>query len=117
MKYQKTNPLKTRFRQLLFGICCLVLISTGCEKDGIKDEKPDVPAKPLQLPHGKPVGEIAIAQIGKEGGTLTSKDGIIKMEVPAGAVEAAATFSIQEVENVRKTQSRYSVGFSNAKRT
>lgn len=106
MKYQKTNPLKTRFRQLLFGICCLVLISTGCEKDGIKDEKPDAPAKPLQLPHGKPVGEIAIAQIGKEGGTLTSKDGIIKMEVPAGAVEAATTFSIQEVENVRETQSR-----------
>lgn len=106
MKYKKTSSLKTRLRQALFSIGCLVLISTGCEKEEVKDEKPNAPGKPLQLPHGKPVGEIAIAQIGKEGGTLVSKDGIVKMEVPAGAVDEATAFSIQEVENVMKTQSR-----------
>ncbi len=109
MQYKKTMIPKSgsrRFLSLFFGAWCLLLIGISCEKDHITGEDPGTPGKPLQLTHGKPIGEITVAQIGKDGGTLLSKDGTIKIEVPAGAVDASTTFSVQEVENVLKSKSK-----------
>lgn len=109
MKSMKTTPRKPsvwRAFSLSFSALGILLLCFSCERNNIQTRNPDTPSPPLQLPHGQPIGEIATAQIGKEGGTLTSKDGTITMEVPAGAVDAATTFSVQEVENVLKSRSK-----------
>ncbi|HMR83794.1 MAG TPA: hypothetical protein PKE30_11710 [Niabella sp.] len=109
MQYNKTTtgqPRSRYFLLLLLGAWCLLLFSTSCKKSSIGEESPDIPHQPLQLSHGKPTGEISTAQIGAEGGSLISKDGTIKIEVPAGAIDAATAFSIQEVENVLKNKAK-----------
>lgn len=109
MKSKKTTPRKPSLWRAFFfsfSVLCALFICFSCERNNINSQNPDTPSPPLQLPHGKPIGETATAQIGKEGGTLTSTDGTITIEVPAGAVDVATTFSVQEVENVLKSRSK-----------
>lgn len=48
---------------------------------------------------GQPTGAAVTATIGAEGGALESADGKLRVEVPAGAVTAATTFSVQPIES------------------
>ncbi|RYF26781.1 MAG: hypothetical protein EOO42_00565 [Flavobacteriales bacterium] len=64
------------------------------------------PSKALKLPLGNTMGDKTTKAIGVEGGSLTSKDGTIKIEIPAGALDATIMFSIQEVENVLKNRAK-----------
>ncbi|WP_157962996.1 hypothetical protein [Chitinophaga deserti] len=87
----------------------LLLITGSCKKNPKEDngpgEKPgpftEIPAdmKLLVTPKAAPTGNTVTAVIGPAGGTLASEDGNIAIEVPAGAVAAATTFSIRPVEN------------------
>lgn len=87
----------------------LLLITGSCKKNPKEDngpgEKPgpftEIPAdmKLLVTPKAAPTGNAVTAVIGPAGGTLASEDGNIAIEVPAGAVAAATTFSIRPVEN------------------
>lgn len=103
MNYDRTTSLRSGPRGLLslfFSLWCLLLINFACKKSCLENEIPKIPDKPMQLPRGNPIGEMVTARIGDQGGSITSKDGTIKIEIPAGAVHTTATFSIQEVENV-----------------
>ena len=67
------------------------------------DASPTSPASPGPLPPptaaGAPNGAAAFATIGPAGGTLTSPDGRLAVEVPPGAVAAPTAFSVQPLEN------------------
>lgn len=92
---------------MLFAAIFLAQALGACRKGTVQQgPQPDVLSQPLQLTHGNPKGEAASAIITASGGALTSKDGSIKIEVPAGAIDAATTFSIQEVENVLKNKAK-----------
>lgn len=107
MKYNKTTIGEASSRCLLLLLFVwLHLFSASCKKERTNDENPHQPQNPLKLPHGNAKGEIVELPIGTAGGTLTSKDGTMKIEVPAGALDATTTFSIQEVENVLKNKGR-----------
>lgn len=84
---------------LFITTIALIVVFCSCRKNDIgQDDPPKLPDQPLKLAHGNIIGEIVTATIGPVGGTLT-------IEVPAGAIDAVAIFSIQEVENVLKSNS------------
>jgi hypothetical protein len=60
----------------------------------------DTTAKPAITAIGKPDGEKIEMKIGKEGGSLTSSDGKMRLIIPAGAVAKKTTFSIQPTTNL-----------------
>jgi hypothetical protein len=61
------------------------------------NENPSTPPKPTEI--GTPIGAIVSAVIDSTGGTLSSADGAIAIDVPAGAFDAPRTVSIQEITN------------------
>lgn len=97
--------MKYSHKQLLFLLMSAILLYS-CKKNTGDGNPPNLPGEQVKLPHGNVKGEIAIAQIGAGGGTLTSKDGTLTLNVPAGTVNGTTTFSIQEVENVLKNQAK-----------
>jgi hypothetical protein len=50
---------------------------------------------PLATPAGTPVGTLATATIGAAGGSLSSSDGLLTLDVPAGALASDTTIGIQ----------------------
>lgn len=84
---------------MLFGLAILVGLLSSCKKNNPADPQ-QPPVGQVKRPHGPVVGEAAVAQLGAAGGSLTSKDGVLKITVPAGAIDGTTSFSIQEVENV-----------------
>ncbi|MGB8193456.1 MAG: hypothetical protein WCF67_16110 [Chitinophagaceae bacterium] len=83
----------------LLLIICMSLFLFACKKTGV--QTPGVPPASglLKLPLGQPTGNAITKEIGAEGGTLQSSDGVMKLTIPAGAVQNATLFSIQPVEN------------------
>jgi len=69
------------------------------------DSAPTAPSAPSQQPEVTPteVGEVqgaeASAEIGPEGGTLTSNDGRLTLTIPAGAFDAVRQVSIVPISN------------------
>ena len=60
----------------------------------------DTTAKRAITEIGKPDGEKTEMKIGKDGGSITSSDGKMKLIIPAGAVSKKTTFSIQPATNL-----------------
>ncbi|MFT3915175.1 MAG: hypothetical protein QM704_13950 [Anaeromyxobacteraceae bacterium] len=54
---------------------------------------------PQPSPRGVPTGRAASLVIGAAGGSVTSPDGVLTVEVPAGAVAADTDFTITEITN------------------
>jgi hypothetical protein len=54
---------------------------------------------PSATPAGTPSGPATAAAIGPDGGTLTSSDGRISISIPAGALSASTTVSVQPITN------------------
>lgn len=101
------SRLKPGLSFCLLAVMCFWMGFSSCSKTGSAGTGiPDKPSQPLQLPLGEVLGEIASASIGSAGGALTSKDGTLTIEVPAGAVTATTAFSIQEVGSVLKNRAR-----------
>jgi len=68
----------------------------GGDADGGGSDQP----VPVPTAHGEAVGSAVSAEIGPDGGTLSSADGDLTIVVPAGAFASAQTVSIQEVTNL-----------------
>lgn len=79
----------------------LALSMIACKKSEENTPEPPPPSsqQQLKLPLGAPLGNAVIKEIGTAGGTIQSTDGIMKVSIPAGAVEQSVTFSIQEIKN------------------
>lgn len=93
-------------RNKLLFIFSILLLTSSCSKDSGSPSLPPPPAGQLQLPHGDPIGNKVNKQIGTEGGTIQSTDGVVNITVPVGAVEGNVVFSIQEVENTLGTRAK-----------
>jgi hypothetical protein len=48
---------------------------------------------------GTPIADPLVKNIGPDGGVITSRDGMISVSIPAGAVTASTEFSIQPITN------------------
>lgn len=73
----------------------LLLMLTACGA-GVA---PGPQAKPQPTPIGTPIGSPVSKTIGAAGGSLSSSDGKITLEVPAGALAQDATLSIQPISD------------------
>ena len=75
------------------GVLCLVLCwLTACPST------PN-PQTPTPTPIGTPVGAISSKTIGVTGGMMSSSDGTIQLEIPAGAIAGELSVGIQEITN------------------
>jgi len=63
------------------------------------NDNSNAPTLPTPTEIGAPIGVPISAVIGTNGGTLSSADGTVVVEVPAGAFNADRTVSIQEITN------------------
>lgn len=83
-----------------------VLISTALSCRKATDEVapdtgvhlPNTPATAAVTPVGTPVGEIMTATIGPAGGSIQSADERIRVDIPAGALTASQTISVQPLD-------------------
>ncbi|QHT69857.1 hypothetical protein GXP67_26025 [Rhodocytophaga rosea] len=95
-----STPIKKAF---VFLIC--IASFWACKKDDQpnpvnpgKDPEPQPPTEivtEIGAPQGTPVSVL----IGKEGGSISSADGRIKIDIPAGALAGSTNVSIQPVSN------------------
>lgn len=60
---------------------------------------PQEPIEPVATEVGEPIGDAVTQAIGPAGGTIESLDGALRIEVPAGALAAEQTLSIQAISN------------------
>ncbi|UYQ95206.1 hypothetical protein MKQ68_08870 [Chitinophaga horti] len=84
--------LKLILRMALMCACCF----TACKKDDT-NTTPEQPgqATPVGTLTGTPVSKA----IGPEGGALTSEDGSLSVNIPAGALNSTQTITIQPITN------------------
>lgn len=81
----------------IWFILCITCLSS-CDRDEILDES-QPPRSGEVRPLGEPLGEAEVFTVDKSGGTITSSDGSITLEFPAGAVSATTTVTIQKLVN------------------
>ncbi|MGZ5248459.1 MAG: hypothetical protein ACXWCR_15235, partial [Flavitalea sp.] len=62
----------------------------------------------LITPFGKPEGKEVSIKMGKEGGTLFSDEGNLKLIIPPGALDKKTTISIQAATNTMQSGGRKS---------
>ena len=82
------------------AIISLLMLFSGfaaCKKNPVSEGNPSL--TPAVTAKGVPKGAGVQQVIGPAGGTLTSADGKLTVNVPAGAVTANATFGIQPITN------------------
>lgn len=97
---------------LLLPVLAIILCCYSCKKSDTIDKPttPPVTKTPMITGVGTTIGSPVTKSISTAGGVITSSDGRIKIEIPAGALAAATTISIQPISNELKT------GFGNAYR-
>ena len=79
-------------------ISCLLLLA-ACSKNNGKQDEPKNTEPPAVRAHGTPTGEVVKKSIGPAGGSLSSRDNTLQIEVPAGALAANTEISVQAVSN------------------
>ncbi|MDF2189066.1 hypothetical protein [Paraflavitalea sp. CAU 1676] len=101
-------------KQLVTGKWLLILALAGisiasCKKSGSSDkpgneggEDPQTESTGLVTAAGVPVGQPETKQIGAEGGSFTTADGALKIDVPAGVFTTTQTVSVQRISNENK---------------
>jgi hypothetical protein len=85
--------MKTKF--LVIALTASLLGIGSCKQN---DPTPSA-GEPVVNEPGEPTGAAVSASIGPQGGSLTSADGTVSLQVPAGALDAATTISIQPITN------------------
>jgi|ADGO01.1.fsa_nt_gi hypothetical protein len=107
--------LHNRRMRTMLAAGLLILLTAGCSSSS--DDKPPAQDPPEQPPPaeqpppqetpieavatavGEPIGGAVTQVIGSAGGTIESADGTLRIEVPAGALAAERTLSIQPIAN------------------
>lgn len=89
------------FRPLLLGASLLALAACdgGTADVNAAAGNNNVPGTPAVTAVGEPAGAPASATIGAAGGTLTSTDGRLRLDIPAGALGANQVISILPITN------------------
>lgn len=82
-------------KKFMMGLLVFTLLYS-CKKDSRKSE--DMGGTPLITERGAVFGDAFEKTIGAAGGTIAFPDGKIKVDIPAGAVDADVNFTIQPVE-------------------
>lgn len=84
------------FKKYAWYILFFTLLFAGsCTVDD-----PGPGGQPVVTEPGTPTGTAVSASIGAAGGKLTSADGLVTLDIPAGALDAATTISIQPITNM-----------------
>lgn len=94
--------MKRKYNFCFYIIICLHLFGIGlissCKRDPVEPENDtEIEITPLVRPVGAAKGEISSKVIGAAGGVLTSADGQLKIDVPAGALTEDMEISIQPI--------------------
>jgi hypothetical protein len=89
--------MKNIYLVLLVGM--ITIARTGCSKTEVTGSALAENTKGKPTAVGAPVAPAITKTIGPEGGTIASADNSISIIVPAGAVTATTSFSIQPIEN------------------
>lgn len=96
-------------KKIVYVLALAISVFTSCKKDKQEDPIVTPPGELIQklkLPLGAVIGNAVQKEIGAAGGSIQSADGVIKITVPAGALESTASFSVQEVENTLETRAK-----------
>lgn len=92
--------MKTFFQSILIISLSGLILCCETEKAPLgPGEEPSGQSTGAVTPVGVPDGAIITAQIGPSGGVLASPDNRVSVAIPAGAVSATQTFSIQGITN------------------
>ncbi len=82
-------------------LLCLLLLLTffSCKKpkDEMADPAPGLPTTGVVRPVGQPTGNKVEKAIGAQGGMLTSADGSVTIEIPAGALSSNVVIGVQPI--------------------
>lgn len=87
--------IRKRLLELLF-FATVTILFIACKKNDAGGT--DKPSEPVRTLPGQLTGTPTNVSIGVNGGSIAMPDHYISIQVPAGAVDAATAFSIQEVE-------------------
>lgn len=81
-------------------VAAALIVAAGCTSaGGAGDDVVPPPDEPQTLvtPVGVPTGDPTSASIGPEGGTVATADGAMTVDIPAGALAAPTTITIQPI--------------------
>ncbi|GAB3168521.1 hypothetical protein [Telluribacter humicola] len=88
------------FKFLHLLLLFLLIAASACNENNTPEPIEDsTEVTPIKTEHGALIGAPVTKTIGTNGGELQMPDASIRLSVPAGAVSAPTTFSIQQVEN------------------
>ncbi|MEP7277273.1 MAG: hypothetical protein ABI813_01405 [Bacteroidota bacterium] len=85
---------------LFIAIAIIIMTVISCKKiisGGI--DAPPIDETPVPTAVGDAVGAVVTKQIGVNGGAVTSSDGKVELQIPAGALSGNTTISIQAITN------------------
>ncbi len=94
-KQDRLTPTLFAMKQILVLVFCMAGFHGIAQKDSLLKLPP-----PLTTAFGKPSGETVSKNIGPEGGTILAADGITTLDIPAGALSAVTTITVQPVTNM-----------------
>lgn len=89
-------------KKFLFLLFFIASLFTACTKDDDLIVEPPIKVQPeegLVKPIGAIQGNSTGALIGSEGGSISSEDQRLKIEIPAGALSSSQNITIQPIEN------------------
>jgi hypothetical protein len=88
-----------RIDKIALSAVCLVLITTACKKDPVKEEPTSPITIPKVMPKGQPLESGVVKPVGPAGGTVSSADQSVTITIPAGALTTNTNIGIQPVSN------------------
>ncbi len=89
--------MKTIFKYFIYT--ALLTGSLSCKKDDIPRTPDFSKFKPEATPKGTPAGSVYTQQVGPAGGQVRSADGLLTLDIPAGALSSNTTIGIQPIIN------------------
>lgn len=79
-------------------IVVLLMTASACRKEGNKND--ELPAREgVKRPVGELAGPKVTKLIDQQGGSITDADGLLTVEIPAGALSVATEISVQPISN------------------
>ena len=73
-------------------------VMASCSEEGSEPQKPSRHEGAVR-PYGEVVGSLESHEVGPQGGTVKSANGMVELIIPAGALASQTTIGIQEIKN------------------